>query len=150
MLAAQYSEYTKDVTSIRLNTVEKPTPSNGEVLIRVHAAAANPVDFMVMQGNFKAMPGWTIPFPSTLGYDLAGVVESDASGTFNSGDRVFAVNWDTPNGDAFAEYALVPASKLSKLPDSVIFEQGAAVALVGPLLIRFSSSVPTSPLDLKY
>ena len=144
MLAAQYSENTEDISLVRLNSIDKPTSSApGELVVRVHAAAVNPVDIMVMKGIMHKMLGWSMPLPFTIGYDIAGVVDSineaDQNGKFKVGDRVFGVNWgshkhhdeSTPIAGAFAEYALIPASKLSKLPENVTFEQGAAVALVG-------------------
>ena len=85
---------------------------------------------------------WGQTFPFVPGYDIAGVVESIGEGVsgFNCGDRVFCVNWgvgkhngdDVPYvGGGFAEYSVVNASKISKIPTSVRFEEAAAVALAG-------------------
>lgn len=140
MLAVQYNENSDDLSGIKLTQVEKPTATAGHVVVKVHAAAINPIDTMVAKGFAKNVLHWTMPFPFTMGYDFAGVVDSVHEGdAFVVGERVFGVNWGnhshndvgTPAGGAFAEYILIPASKLSKLPDAVSFEQGAAVALVG-------------------
>lgn len=141
MLAVQYNDNTDDVSTIGLTKIEKPVASPGHVVVKVHAAAINPIDTMVAKGFAKNVLNWNMPLPFIMGYDFAGVVDSVSEGesAFAVGERVFAVNWGThshndagtPAGGAFAEYILIPTSKLSKLPDVVTFEQGAAVALVG-------------------
>jgi NADPH:quinone reductase-like Zn-dependent oxidoreductase len=141
MLAAQYKENTEDPSALQLERVEKPALREGFVRVRIHTASINPIDCMVMKGIAKKILGWDMPLPFTMGYDFAGVVDAvdDTVDNFSSGDKVFAVNWGThkhvdpgfPAGGAFAEYISIPASKLSKLPANVSFDQGAAVALVG-------------------
>jgi 2-desacetyl-2-hydroxyethyl bacteriochlorophyllide A dehydrogenase len=141
MLAAQYTVNTSDINQIELKTVDIPSAAPGMVIVKVHKASANPVDLLVMSGVAKNF-GWDIPLPFTAGYDFAGTVSSiDAAdrGKFKEGERVFAVNWGQhkhmnegePIAGAFAEFIAIPASKLSKIPDSVSFDVAAAVALVG-------------------
>eukprot|EP00603_Paraphysomonas_imperforata_P008685 CAMPEP_0114429646 /NCGR_PEP_ID=MMETSP0103-20121206/9604_1 /TAXON_ID=37642 ORGANISM="Paraphysomonas imperforata, Strain PA2" /NCGR_SAMPLE_ID=MMETSP0103 /ASSEMBLY_ACC=CAM_ASM_000201 /LENGTH=337 /DNA_ID=CAMNT_0001599011 /DNA_START=59 /DNA_END=1072 /DNA_ORIENTATION=- len=141
MKAIQYTENTSSYDDLHTVDVERPTSSPGIAVVKVMVSSANPIDFKVMQGHLKAA-GWAMPFPFTIGYDFAGIVESvdeaDAS-SFAVGDEVFAVNWgqhkhdegDLPVGGAFAEFIRIPTSKLSKKPPGVSFEEAAAVALVG-------------------
>jgi NADPH:quinone reductase-like Zn-dependent oxidoreductase len=104
--------------------IEKPTPGDNEVLIRVRAAAVNPLDVHVMKGG----PALLRPIfgPRKLkvpGVDLAGVVEAAGAGVtqFKAGDAVFG----TGRG-AFAECAVAPEPKLAIKPDGVSFEDAAA------------------------
>jgi len=113
------------------------------IVVKVHTAAINPCDYKVHSGFTDKVLGWTMPLPFTAGYDFAGVVDSvhqsDLENGFEVGERVFAVNWGTsahqdegtPAGGAFADYILIPANKLSKIPHGVTYDQAAAVALVG-------------------
>eukprot|EP01083_Nonionella_stella_P131961 401194_1 len=77
-----------------------------------------------------------------MGYDFSGVVEEisqEDEDKFVVGDEVFAVNWGVGKhdetgksvGGAFAEYVVVPVSRLSRKPSGVSFAQAASVALVG-------------------
>lgn len=104
------------------------TPAIGadEVLVRVAAAALNPLDIKMQTG---AMHGFfPVGFPYTIGTDLAGTVEQVGSNVagWHAGDRVVA-RTDPPRGGALAGFAVVPASYLAKAPASVAFEQAAGV-----------------------
>ena len=68
MLAAQCSESNEDISSIRMNRVDKPTVSApAEVVVRVHAAAANPVDITLINGFMSTFLGGQHHFLSRLG-----------------------------------------------------------------------------------
>lgn len=141
MKAVQYSENSSSLDDLKVVVVDKLSSSPGFAVVKVKVAAANPIDYKVMQGHLKGA-GWSMPLPFTMGYDFAGVVESvdpaDAA-KFAVGDDVFAVNWGknkhdeegAPVGGAFAEYIRIPVKMLSKKPPGVSYEQAAAVALVG-------------------
>mmetsp|Transcript_13577 Transcript_13577/g.20401 ORF Transcript_13577/g.20401 Transcript_13577/m.20401 type:complete len:350 (+) Transcript_13577:84-1133(+) len=128
-----------------------PQPADDQILVKVKAAAMNPIDWKVIVGMTKGF-GWAQPNPLIPGYDLAGIVEAVGSDVkdYKVGDAVFAVNWAADRGQlmgahddnagekkkgpvagAFAEYAVIPASKVTKKDAKVSFEQAAAVALVG-------------------
>lgn len=139
MLSAQYTDNTDDVSNVKLVSVEKPVASSGMAVVKVIAAASNPIDVMVMKGFLKG--AWSMPLPFSMGYDMAGVIDSleGESGEFSVGDEVFCVNWGygkhdeegQPLGGSFSEYMLIPIKKLSKKPSELSFELAAAVALVG-------------------
>lgn len=128
MKAIVYREYgSADV--LRYEEVEKPTPGDDEVLVRVRAAAVNPYDWHFMRGEpyvvrFIAGPGKP-KFPR-LGVDLAGEVEAVGKSVteFKARDAVFGAG-----KGAFAEYACARESGLVAKPDNVTFEQGACVTI---------------------
>lgn len=119
----------------------KPEPGPGQVVVKVHSASINPIDFKVHNGHATKAYSWTVDLPFTAGYDFAGVVDSVGQGveSFSQGERVYAVNWGQhshydqgePGGGAFAEFILISAAKVSKIPDGVTYDQAAAVALAG-------------------
>ncbi|HEV8631880.1 MAG TPA: NAD(P)-dependent alcohol dehydrogenase [Thermoanaerobaculia bacterium] len=125
MKAIVYSQYgSPDV--LHCEEIAKPTPADHEVLIRVRAAALNPLDWHFMRGTpyfMRLMSGLRRPKVKQLGVDVAGEVEALGSGVtrFAPGDAVFG----TCRG-AFAEYACAAESALATKPDNVTFEQAAA------------------------
>ncbi|MBB5076139.1 NADP-dependent oxidoreductase [Nonomuraea endophytica] len=102
-----------------LMELPKPTPGPNGVLVRVHAAGLNPVDWKIAEGEFKT-PG---PFPKVLGIDGAGVVEAvgPAVTAFRPGDQVYG-----QLKGSYAEYALA-TSVLARMPAGMIFTQAAAI-----------------------
>jgi len=130
MKAIVYREYgSTDV--LRYEDVEKPTPGDGEVLIRVRAAAVNPYDWHFMRGEpyvVRLIAGPGKPKLPRLGVDLAGEIEAVGKGVteFKPGDAVFG-----SGKGAFAEYACASESRLVVKPKRVTFEQGACVAIPG-------------------
>ena len=131
MKAAVRHEYgSPDV--VRLEQIDKPLPEDNQVLIKVRAAAVNPLDWHYMEGGPYIMrvmgAGLMRPKDPRLGVDLAGVVESVGKNVkqFQPGDAVYGV------GDsAFAEYSPAPADKIALKPDNLTFEQAAAVPIAG-------------------
>ena len=113
---------------LELATLEKPVPRGDEVLIRIRAAAVNPLDWHYMRGLPYLMrldSGLGVPNDQRMGVDFAGVVEAvgpDAK-RFGVGDRVFG-----GVDGAFAEYVLASeAGTIAAIPDDVAFEQAAAL-----------------------
>lgn len=103
--------------------VPKPQPGPGEVIVNIEAVGVNFIDVYFRKGFYKAPEQ-----PVKLGSEAAGIVEAAGSGVnFKPGQRVA---YAMARG-SYAEYALVPESVLVPLPDSVSFEQGAAVMLQG-------------------
>lgn len=111
-----------------LTEVPPPSPRAGEILVRVHAAGLNPVDYKTRAGGLKIIRRY--PLPIVMGNDLAGVVESAAPGVarFAKGDRVFARVAKETLG-AFAEYAVVHEDHAARMPASLDFPAAAAVPL---------------------
>ena len=114
---------------LQLTEVDKPTPNENQVLIKVIAASANPLDWHRMRGEpFLARMGEGLRKPKNqkLGADVAGRVESVGKNVteFKPGDEVFGVC-----SGAFAEYALAGPGKLALKPANLSFEAAAAVPL---------------------
>jgi NADPH:quinone reductase-like Zn-dependent oxidoreductase len=97
-------------------TVPRPDPGPGEVLVDVHAAGVGPWDGWIRAGK-SALPQ---PLPLTLGSDLSGTVAAVGSGISEMaiGDQVFGVT-NTQFLGAYAEYAVASARMLAKKPSSL-------------------------------
>ncbi len=109
-----------------------PTPkvSPGAVLIRVKAAAVNPVDWKIMSGGLDGL--MDVTFPVTPGWDVAGVVEAVGFDTpdFKIGDEVYSYGRrDTVHGGTFAELVALPAAIVARKPAPLSWEQAAALPL---------------------
>jgi NADPH:quinone reductase-like Zn-dependent oxidoreductase len=105
-----------------------PQPGKDEVLVKVYAAAINPVDYKIRNGSIKFLSGFR--FPKVLGGDLAGIVEQSFDGSaFKPGDKVFAML--SLKGGAYAEYATVPEKSLCLIPREASFTEAAAIPLAG-------------------
>jgi NADPH:quinone reductase-like Zn-dependent oxidoreductase len=117
---------------LRLKEVEKPTPKEDEVLVEIHAASINYVDWQVLRGEsflMRLMNGLLKPKHKILGDDLAGRVEAVGAKVkqYQPGDEVFGIS----NFDAFAEYACVPERALALKPASMTFDEAAAIPEAG-------------------
>src|SRR5438067_12839395 len=125
MKAIVYHDYgSADV--LKYEEIEKPTPKDDEVLIKVRAASVNPLDWRLMKGEPRAlriMPRLLKMPIGRPGVDAAGEVEAVGSNVrqFKPGDAVFGAC-----RGAFAEYACTGESKLALKPDDVTFEQAAS------------------------
>jgi NADPH:quinone reductase-like Zn-dependent oxidoreductase len=111
--------------------IAKPSPADGEVLVRVHNAGVNPYDWHFMRGTpgfIRLFTGLRRPKFPRLGADGAGVVEAVGPGTkdLKPGDRVFGAC-----KGAFAEYACGKESELTIIPAGVSFEEAASVPIAG-------------------
>ena len=128
MKAIVYHEYgVADV--LRLEDTEKPLPNDNQVLIKVRAASANPLDWHYMRGTPYVMrldSGLWKPADIRTGADVAGEVESVGKNVtlFKPGDEVFGTS-----GGAFAEYAPASEKKVVLKPANITFEQAAAVPI---------------------
>lgn len=115
---------------LRLESIEKPTPKPDELLVRVHAASVNPLDWHFMRGKpyiVRMESGFGRPQDPRLGVDFAGTVEAvGASVTrFKPGDAVFG-----GHDGAFAEYLTVREQRaVAPKPANASFEQAAALPI---------------------
>ena len=108
----------------------RPVPKADEILVQVHAAGLNPIDYMIAQGTFK--PILKFQLPATMGSDVAGVVVEIGNRVtrFKPGDAVFASTFDLGTG-TLAEFAVVPENAAALKPANLDFEQAASIPMVG-------------------
>ncbi|HXZ64405.1 MAG TPA: NADP-dependent oxidoreductase [Streptosporangiaceae bacterium] len=120
-------------------TVPRPEPAGTEVLVRVLAAGVNPVDWKT-----RADGGRLGPPPFTVGWDVAGVVESLGEGVtrFAVGDRVFGMPWFPREAAAYAQYVTCPSRQLAATPDTLDDAGAAGLPLTG--LIAWQSLIDTA------
>jgi len=115
---------------LKLEEVERPTPADHEILIKVRAASVNPIDYHLLKHSLlrRVMSAVSKVDFTRPGRDLAGEVEAVGKNVtqFKPRDNVFG----TCSG-AFAEYACAGESAFAMKPDQVSFEQGASVPVAG-------------------
>ncbi|RXF70968.1 quinone oxidoreductase family protein [Hansschlegelia zhihuaiae] len=115
--------------ALTLTETEAPRPGPGEALVRVSRAGVNFIDVYMRSGVYARSDTYRTPLPMTIGMEGAGVVEAVGDGVSDwaSGARVA---YCLSRG-SYAEYAVVPAWRLVPVPESVSFEQAAALMLQG-------------------
>src|SRR5512145_2815988 len=130
MKAILFPEYgSPDV--LKFTEVEKPSPNENQVLIKVVAASANPLDWHRMRGEpiiARMGEGLRKPTDTRLGADIAGRVEAVGKNVteFKPGDEVFGVM----GAGSFAEYACTREKNLVLKPGNISFEVAAATPVV--------------------
>ncbi len=115
---------------LRYDDIPRPHPGAGEVLVRIHAAGINPVDWQIREGRLQEMLHYT--FPLVLGWDFSGVVESLGTGLtrMKVGDEVFC-RPDIARDGAYAEFIVVRESEVALKPRAVDHLHAAALPLAG-------------------
>ena len=117
---------------LRFEDIEKPAPADDQLLVKVHAASVNPLDWHYMRGTpylVRTDSGFGKPTDPRLGVDFAGTVEAVGKNVkrFKPGDEVFG-----GRDGAFAEYVTVREERAVVLkPGNVTFEQAASVPIAG-------------------
>ena len=116
---------------LALEEVEKPAVKDGDVLVRVHAAAVNPFDWHLLRGQpyiVRATSGWRKPKRNIPGIDVAGVVEAVGRDVtlVKPGDEVYG-----EKSRACAEYVCGPEKLFVPKPANLTFEQAAAIPVAG-------------------
>ena len=113
---------------LAIEEVPVPGIADNEVLIKVHAAGVNPVDWKVRAGYLKEMLPYE--FPLTLGWDVSGTVAEAGSNVtgFSAGDEVYALADISRNG-AYAEFIVVKADGVALKPHSLDHVHTASVPL---------------------
>jgi len=110
-------------SNLKYEDFADPSPNSGEVLVRVHAAGVNPIDWKIRSGATAKM--WPTIFPAILGYDFAGTVQALGQGVtgFAVGDRVFG-----RTANCYAELTTVKATETAKVPDGLDLTVAGGIA----------------------
>ena len=108
-----------DAGAVMVADVPKPVPGPSDVLVEVHAASVNPVDFKIRDGKLKRILPY--PLPLVMGNDLSGMVVEVGSAVkaVKVGDAIYA-RLDKRRIGAFAEYAAVREVDLAPKPRTSI------------------------------
>ncbi|HNB55006.1 MAG TPA: NAD(P)-dependent alcohol dehydrogenase, partial [Anaerolineales bacterium] len=131
---------------LQLKEIEKPTPKDNEILIKVHATTVTAGDFRMRSFTVPPMLwlparlalGLTKPKQPIYGMELSGEVEAigNAVTKFNVGDQVFASTL-TENFGGYAEYKCLPeGAMMAKKPTNVTYEEAAAVPIGATTALR--------------
>jgi len=109
---------------LKVEVLPRPVPKFDEVLIRVHGASINPLDWKIREGSRRAM--YTLPYH--LGCDVAGTVEETGASVkdFSRGDAVYSM---IGREGGYAEYAVAKASAVAPKPITLNFAKAGAVPL---------------------
>jgi NADPH:quinone reductase-like Zn-dependent oxidoreductase len=127
---------------LTLGQAARPVPLPTEVLVRVHAAGVNPVDWQTRAGSGVAWALGDPPF--TLGWDVSGIVEEVGFGvtTLAPGDEVYGMPWFPRAAGGYAEFVTAPSRQFARKPRSITHEQAAAVPLAA--LTAWQSLIDTA------
>jgi len=128
---------------LQLEEVPRPSPGTGQVLVAVHAAGVNPVDWKIREGAFGRQPA---SLPRVLGFDVSGVVAAVGADVqrLKVGDEVYGY-LSLSRGGGYAEYVVAPEAELAPKPATLDFVHAAAVPLAG--LTAWQALVETAGLE---
>ncbi|WP_441247842.1 NADP-dependent oxidoreductase [Kitasatospora sp. McL0602] len=114
--------------NLRVTETARPEPGVGEILVRVHAAGVNPIDWKTREhGVFLGEP------PFVLGWDVSGVVEGVGLGVrlFEPGDEVYGMPLFPEAAGAYSEYVTAPARDFAPKPAGLTHVEAASLPLAG-------------------
>ena len=139
MKAVVYTKYGTP-SELHLQEVEKPTPKENEVLVKIYTASVNSWDWDLLKGKpflVRVIGGLFKPRHKILGADIAGKVEAVGNSVkeFKPGDEVFGDIAGSGFG-GFAEYVAVPEKLLAKKSPAMSFEQSASLPQAGLLALQ--------------
>lgn len=128
-----------------VSEVDRPTPLPTEILVRVHAAGVNPVDWKTRAGS--GMAGVLGEPPFVLGWDVSGVVEEVGFGvtTVKPGDQVYGMPWFPRAASAYAEYVTAPSRQFALKPTTLSHVEAAALPLA--VLTAWQALVDTAHVE---
>ena len=115
---------------LQIREVPKPVAGPGQILVEVHAASINPIDWKMREGQMAMRYG--SDFPMILGWDVSGIVAESGEGVagFKPGDAVFGRS-DIGAGGCYAEYAVLNVATVVHKPAALSHSEAAAIPLVG-------------------
>lgn len=128
MKAAVLTHYDKKGTDLDVREIPTPVSEEDEILVKIIAAAVNPLDNMIIRGEVKLIVPYAMPL--VMGNEFAGIVEKTGKNAsrFQPGDRVYG-RMPLKKIGAFAEYAAVKETAVASIPEYLSFEEAATVPL---------------------
>jgi len=128
MKAAFIQKTGKTSEVLQIGQLPVPEPKEDEILVHVHSAALNPVDWKLIEGLFPAK----ISFPYIPSEDFSGVVSKVGSSVtrFKKGDEVFGKNFVSAGG-VLAEYLAIKENLVVIKPHNISFEEASSLPLAG-------------------
>ncbi len=135
MKALKITGYGDVKNNLVFSEVEKPTVKDNQVLIEIHSASVNPIDYKIIEGILKQIR--KLNFPCPIGFDVAGIVVERGSNVTNLkvGDEVYSrVPSESPG--TFAEYIAVDSDVVCLKPSNLNFSESASLPLVGLTTIQ--------------
>jgi NADPH:quinone reductase and related Zn-dependent oxidoreductases len=129
MKAVQITKYSKEINTV-INEVPIPQIGPNDVLLKVKAAAVNPLELLILNGKVKLIQNYKMPL--TLGNECAGIIEQVGENItkFTVGDRVYT-RLPIHSIGAFAQYVAVNENAVALMPRNTDFEIAAAIPLTG-------------------
>ncbi|TQV89416.1 NAD(P)-dependent alcohol dehydrogenase [Aliikangiella coralliicola] len=139
MKAAVFNQYGSPKV-LQLQEVEKPTPKDNEVLVKIHATAVNDYDWSMIRGKpflYRLMFGLLRPRKNIPGMELSGVVVSTGKKmtSFKAGDAVYGDISEHGFG-SFAEYICIDEKALTLKPNNMSFEEAASIPHAAALALQ--------------
>src|SRR5450631_4057409 len=115
--------------NVRLAEIPDPDPGPGEVLIEIHAASLNPIDFKLVHGALKRVSTYKLPRP--FGFDASGIVRAVGAGVakFRPGEAVY-VRASRETIGTFAEQIALPEKFFALKPAAISHAEAASLPLV--------------------
>lgn len=121
--------------NFRLDIIPIPHPRKGEIRIKIKAAAFNPVDVKIRQGEYGDCT------PLILGADCSGIVDQvgEDVNSFSIGDEVYAMSFGQSSNGSYAQYVCVPYHFVGRKPRHLSFEEAACIPLAALTAYRATS-----------
>ena len=135
MKALQIIGYGDVEKQLKVNNIDKPKVSDNKVLIEVHGASVNPIDYKIVQGALKQLN--KLEFPAPIGFDVAGEIVEVGRNVkdFKVGDQVYS-RVPTNEPGSIAEYIAVDSTVVTLKPQNVSYNEAAGFPLVGLTTIQ--------------
>ena len=130
MKSLMITKYGDINSSLEEQDIPKPLVEANQILIRTYSSSFNPIDHMIVKGDYKAMG--KVSFPAGIGRDVSGIVEEVGKNVrkFKIGDKVYSRINESFVG-TMAEYVLSNVKDTALMPSNLSFDESASIPLVG-------------------
>lgn len=135
MKTLQITGYGDIKDNLAIMDMPKSKPDDNEVLIEVHAAGINPIDYKIIGGALKQIS--SLEFPASIGFDVSGVIVEKGKdvSNYSIGDEVYS-RVSSGKAGTYAEYIAVDSSLIAKKPRNLSFVEASGIPLVGETTVQ--------------